>query len=108
VSRPPLIDVALATGLSVTALVEIWLPLESVMGDGSPELTTVVTLVMCSALALRQVRPLAAAVVSVSVWPITTLFAAPWCCSGAGWFRSRSRRTRSGGTQRDGARCSGQ
>lgn len=63
-------DVSFAVGLTALAVVEIWLPLDSVAGSGSPVTSTIVSVIMCLALALRRVRPLIVALVVLLFWPI--------------------------------------
>jgi signal transduction histidine kinase len=65
------IDVLFAFALAVAGVVEIWLPLPSVVGSGSPVVSTVVAVVLCLTLSLRRVLPLATALVVLLTWPLT-------------------------------------
>jgi len=67
-------DAAFAAGLAVVAALEIWVPFPSVMGDGSKGLTTALAVWTCLALALRRLRPLAAAAVVFASWPLVDSF----------------------------------
>ncbi len=64
------IDAALAVSLAAIALVEIWVPLPSAVGDGSPAVSTVVAVIACLALAFRRRWPLATALVVMLAWPV--------------------------------------
>ena len=64
-------DLALAATVATLAMVEIWLPLPSVMGEGSRVLSSAIVLVTCGALALRRAHPLASTLVVLAAWPIT-------------------------------------
>jgi len=64
------LDVALAAGLAGMAVAEVWVPLPSVVGEGSPLVTTVVAVLTCGALAFRRVRPFATALVVLLAWPV--------------------------------------
>ena len=63
-------DIALAAAVAAGAMAEVWLPLPSVLGDGSRLVSSAVALVACAALALRRTRPLVAALVALLVWPL--------------------------------------
>lgn len=63
-------DAALAAVLTLLAIVEIWLPLSSAQGSGSPGLSTVVAVILCLSLAARRRWPLATALVVTLAWPI--------------------------------------
>ena len=63
-------DAAVALGLAVVAVLELWLPLGSVQGGGSRELSTAVAVVLCLALFWRRRYPLATALVVLLTWPI--------------------------------------
>lgn len=64
------LDTGLAIGLAVVAVIEVWLPLDSVQGSGSREVSTVVAVVLCLALARRRRWPLPTALVVLLTWPI--------------------------------------
>ena len=64
-------DLALAATVATLAMVEVWLPLPSVMGEGSRVLSSAIVLVTCGALALRRAHPLASTLVVLAAWPIT-------------------------------------
>ncbi len=64
------LDAAFAALLAAIAIVEIWLPLDSAEGDGSPVLSTVVAVILCAALAFRRVWPLPVALIVLLTWPI--------------------------------------
>ncbi|MHA6693482.1 ATP-binding protein [Homoserinimonas sp. A520] len=64
------IDGSFAVVLTALALIEIWLPLPSVAGSGSPVTSSVVAIILCLTLALRRVWPLATALVVLLTWPI--------------------------------------
>ena len=51
-------------------VVEIWLPLPSVMGEGSRVVSTAVVVLVCAALAFRRRWPLPVAVVALFTWPV--------------------------------------
>ena len=53
----------------VLGLVEIWLPMESVMGDGSPVVSTIGVLWFAAHLTQRRVRPWVA-LAGLVVWPV--------------------------------------
>jgi signal transduction histidine kinase len=63
-------DAALAAAVGVVAVAEIWVPLPSVMGEGSKPLSTALSLLACLALTVRRLRPLASAVVVLVSWPL--------------------------------------
>jgi len=52
-------DVAVAALIATLGLAEVWVPFDSVQGDGSPVLSTVAILVCAVLLALRRLVPLA-------------------------------------------------
>lgn len=64
------VDGVFAVVLTTLALIEIWLPLPSVEGSGSPVTSSVVVVILCLALAFRRVWPLATALVVLVTWPI--------------------------------------
>lgn len=59
-------DAAFAALLGAVGVAEIWVPLPSVMGEGSRELSTVVVVLTAAALTFRRVLPLTTLVVIVS------------------------------------------
>ena len=63
-------DAALAIALAVVAVLEIWVPFPSVMGDGSKALTTVMAVSICLVLSARARWPLATAAVVLGTWPL--------------------------------------
>ena len=65
-----LADLAIAVLLAGVGVAEIWVPLGSVMGEGSRVLSTVVVVVVCAALAFRRTYPLPAALVALLAWPL--------------------------------------
>ena len=73
VASPRLWDFALAAVLALGAVVEVWVPLPSVLGEGSELVSTAVALVACAALTQRRSHPLAAALVVLLGWPIAYL-----------------------------------
>lgn len=68
-----LFDATLAALIGAVGIVEIWLPLPSVMGDGSKVVSSLVVLVVCLALAFRRVWPLPVAVVALLGLPVVYL-----------------------------------
>jgi signal transduction histidine kinase len=62
-------DTALAAGITAAGLAEVWAPLSSAMGEGSPVASSVVVVLLGVAVALRRARPavVLAAVVSISM-----------------------------------------
>ena len=68
--RPRLFDVALAVGVTVVGLAEMWVPFESRQGEGSAAASTVVTLVAGLALTQRRTFPLPAGLVVLWSWPV--------------------------------------
>ncbi|MGA8047509.1 MAG: histidine kinase dimerization/phosphoacceptor domain-containing protein, partial [Dermatophilaceae bacterium] len=66
------VDLALAALLAVLGLIEIWLPMESVMGEGSPVLSSVGVLWFAAHLTQRRARPWVA-LAGLAVWPILGL-----------------------------------
>lgn len=65
-----LFDGAVAGIVAALGVVEIWLPLTSVMGDGSRVVSTAVVLLVCAALAFRRRWPLPVAVIALFTWPV--------------------------------------
>ena len=72
-TRPRWGDAALALAVAVVGLAEIWVPLPSVMGTGSPTVATGIVLVLGAALTQRRTHPLAAAVVVLLTWPLVSV-----------------------------------
>lgn len=68
----PAIDVAPALLLAVIGLVEIWLPMDSVFGAGSPVVSSIGVVWFAGHLAFRRVRP-RLALAGLAVWPILTI-----------------------------------
>lgn len=64
------LDGCFAVALAAIATVEIWLPLPSAEGSGSPVLSTVVAVILCLSLAFRRRWPLGCALVVLLTWPI--------------------------------------
>ena len=63
-------DLALAAAVAALAMLEVWLPLPSVLGDGSRVVSSAVALLACAALTQRRTHPLAAALVVLIGWPL--------------------------------------
>ncbi|WP_228255322.1 sensor histidine kinase [Ornithinimicrobium avium] len=63
------LDLALAALLAVLGLVEVWLPLESVMGEGSAVVSTVGIVAFAALMTQRRARPWLA-LASLLVWPV--------------------------------------
>lgn len=63
------VDIGLALLVAVIGLVEVWTPLESVMGEGSPLVSTVGILAFAALLSQRRARPWAA-LAAMLVWPV--------------------------------------
>lgn len=74
-NRARLLDLGIAATLAAAAVAELWVPLESVQGDGSRPLTTAVALTMCGALAFRRTHPLATAAVTLTILAAVSLVA---------------------------------
>ena len=73
VNRPALRfigDAAFASALAAVAVAEVWLPLPSAQGQGSPLLSSVVAVTLCLALAFRRRWPLTTALVVLLTWPL--------------------------------------
>ena len=66
------LDLALAGLIAVLGLIEIWLPMESVMGDGSPVVSSIGVLWFALHLTQRRARPWIA-LTGLLVWPILGL-----------------------------------
>ncbi len=63
-------DLALAAAVAALAMVEVWLPLPSVLGEGSRVVSSAVALLACAALTQRRTHPLLAALVVLLGWPL--------------------------------------
>ncbi len=74
-TRPGWGDAALALVVATVGCLEIWVPLPSVMGSGSPTLATGIVLVLGAALTQRRTHPLGAAIVVLVTWPLVSLVA---------------------------------
>ena len=70
VATPRVGDIALAAAVAAVAMAEIWIPLPSVLGEGSRVLSSTVTLLACAALTQRRTHPLATALVVLVGWPL--------------------------------------
>ena len=70
VATPRVEDLALATVVAAVAMAEIWVPLPSVLGEGSRAISSAVTLLACAALTQRRTHPLATALVVLIGWPL--------------------------------------
>lgn len=68
-------DVAVAVLVAVPGLLEIWLPMESVMGDGSPVVSTIGVLSFAALLTQRRTRPWLA-MAALAVWPVLGVLSA--------------------------------
>src|SRR5688572_578931 len=64
------LDASFALALTALAVVEVWLPLPSVEGSGSPVASTIVAAILCLTLSLRRGWPLATALVVLLTWPL--------------------------------------
>jgi signal transduction histidine kinase len=62
-------DVAVAAVVAVAGLLEVWLPMDSVMGEGSPAVSTVGVLSFAALLTQRRARPWLA-MAALAVWPV--------------------------------------
>ena len=65
-------DLLLAAGLAALGLLEIWLPMESVMGDGSPVVSSIGVLWFAAHMTQRRRSPWLA-LAGLLVWPILGL-----------------------------------
>ncbi len=63
-------DVAIAFILAAVSVLEVSLPMSSVVGSGSEEVTMAVALFSCAALVARRTHPLATALVILLLWPV--------------------------------------
>lgn len=70
-----LFDAGLAVAVAALGLVEVWLPMESVEGDGSPVVSTVGILWFAAHLSQRRVRPWVA-LAGFLVWPVLGMIVA--------------------------------
>ena len=70
-----LVDTALAVGVTVAGVAEIWVPFNSRAGTGSATASTVVTVLMGLALTQRRRLPLPAGIAVLVVWPLAFLVA---------------------------------
>jgi signal transduction histidine kinase len=70
-----LADLALALGVTLVGIAEIWVPFSSRAGDGSAAASTVVTVLMGIALTQRRRLPLPAGIAVLVVWPLASLVA---------------------------------
>jgi signal transduction histidine kinase len=64
------LDVALAAGLCALGLLELWVPFESVQGDGSRAWTSASVVLLAGALAVRRLAPLPVALVVLLGFPV--------------------------------------
>ncbi|MCA1780943.1 MAG: sensor histidine kinase [Dermatophilaceae bacterium] len=62
-------DVVLAVLVATLGMTEVWLPMESVMGDGSPVVSTIGVLAFSALLTQRRARPWLA-LAALLVWPL--------------------------------------
>lgn len=65
-----LFDGALAIVLAALGVTEIWLPLPSVMGEGSRVASTLVVVLICAVLAFRRRWPMVVALIALFTWPV--------------------------------------
>lgn len=64
------LDVGLAVGTGVVGVAEIWVPMPSVAGSGSQELSTVVVVALATMLLFRRRAPLLVALCVLTTWPV--------------------------------------
>lgn len=76
-TRAVVADVGTALVLALLGVLEVWVPLPSALGDGSREVTTVLTLWSCGWLAVRRRVPLVTQVAAVAAWPLVHLVSPP-------------------------------
>jgi signal transduction histidine kinase len=76
-ARSRIFDATLALSLGVLGLVEIWAPLSSAMGSGSPVSSSVGVLVTCAALSQRRRWPLGSLCVIVGILVLLAAVAPP-------------------------------
>ncbi len=62
-------DVGVAVLVAVLGLVEVWLPMESVMGSGSPVVSTIGIVAFAALLSQRRIRP-RLALGALATWPV--------------------------------------
>lgn len=67
-ARERALDVGVAGLVAVLGLVEVWLPMDSVMGSGSPVVSTVGVVAVAALLTQRRSRP-RVALAALAVWP---------------------------------------
>ncbi|MDV3223055.1 sensor histidine kinase [Intrasporangium sp.] len=67
-------DVGIAAVVAALGLLEVWLPMDSIQGEGSPVLSTVAILLVAVALTQRRVRPWVN-IAAMGVWPLLGLLA---------------------------------
>ncbi|TRW46099.1 sensor histidine kinase [Georgenia yuyongxinii] len=67
--REQLQDVGVAALVAVLGLVEVWLPMESVYGSGSPVVSSVGIVAFAVLLSQRRIRP-RLALAALAVWPV--------------------------------------
>ena len=65
-----LFDGAIAALIGAVGVVEIWLPLPSVLGHGSREFSTLVVVILAASLAFRRRWPLLIALIVLLTWPV--------------------------------------
>lgn len=70
------VDIAIAVLLAAVGLVEIWLPMESVQGDGSPVLGSVAVVAFAGFIAVRRARRWWA-LGGLAVWPVLGVVVGP-------------------------------
>lgn len=64
------LDVGLAVGTAVVGVAEIWVPLPSVVGSGSQDLSTAVVVALATMLLFRRRAPLLVALCVLATWPV--------------------------------------
>lgn len=69
-----LFDGVLALLIAVVGVAEIWVPFPSVLGTGSPGLSTVLVVVLALPLVVRRRWPLAVALIVLFSWPVVYSF----------------------------------
>lgn len=67
-------DVGIAVLVAALGLLEVWLPMDSIQGEGSPVLSTVAILLVAAALTQRRVRP-GVNIAAMGVWPVLGVLA---------------------------------
>jgi len=98
------LDVSIAVVLGVLGVLEVWVPLPSALGDGSREVTTLLTLWSCGWLAVRRRVPLVTQVAAVTAWPLVHLVSPPLVLFYGGFvvFAAATYSVARYGSQRDG------